>query len=107
MLCPKSLDTKDSPRPLKDPYAPRPEGSSIYGYYPHDKGKSYATSSARASPGSYQSSSDVDDADETMAQESLLGISNQLHQPKIEPPTSIKGAEKYIVRATDKVSVAD
>ena len=26
-------DTHDSPRPLRDPAAPRPEGSSIFGFY--------------------------------------------------------------------------
>ena len=80
MLQPAAMDTKDSPRPLRDPNAPRPEGSSIHGNYPGDQGNSYATSSARASPGSYQSSSDVEDAEETMVQHSLLEVSHQLHQ---------------------------
>ena len=74
--CPKSLDTKNSPRPLRDPYAPRPEGSSIHGYYAGDEGQSYATSSARASPGSYQSLSDVEGAEETMGPHALPEVSH-------------------------------
>ena len=47
VLCtPRTLDTCDSPRPLRDPCAPRPEGSSINGYYGNDAGKSFNTSTA-------------------------------------------------------------
>ena len=41
-----TTDTCDSPRPLRDPCAPRPEGSSINGYYGNDAGKSSNTSTA-------------------------------------------------------------
>ena len=47
-----SLDTADSPRPLRDPSAPRIEGSSIHGFYGQDAGKSFQTDTARADPGS-------------------------------------------------------
>ena len=47
-----SLDAADSPRPLRDPSAPRIEGSSIHGFYGQDAGKSFQTDTARADPGS-------------------------------------------------------
>ena len=47
-----SLDTADSPRPLRDPSAPRIEGSSNHGFYGQDAGKSFQTDTARADPGS-------------------------------------------------------
>ena len=31
------VDTEESPRPLRDPWAPRPSGSSIYGFYGNEK----------------------------------------------------------------------
>ena len=53
-----NADTADSPRPLMDPNAPRPEGSSINGFYGADaKRKRFDGASARATNGSAASSS--------------------------------------------------
>ena len=43
--------TIDSPRPLRNQCAARPEGSSIHGFYGGDAGKSYKTSTALATQG--------------------------------------------------------
>ena len=41
-------DDPDEPRPLRDPCAPRKEGSSIFGYYGNDAGRSFQTVSVAA-----------------------------------------------------------
>ena len=41
-------DERDSPRPLRNPFAPRPEGSSIDGFYGHDAGQNFHAESAQA-----------------------------------------------------------
>ena len=41
-------DDPDEPRPLRDPCAPRREGSSIFGYYGNDAGRSFQTVSVAA-----------------------------------------------------------
>ena len=41
-------DREESPRPLRDPCAPRRAGSSLDGYYGNDRGKDFRTASAKA-----------------------------------------------------------
>ena len=51
IFCAAMVDSIDSPRPLRDPCAPRAEGTSIHGHYGNDKGKNYTTLSAQAVQG--------------------------------------------------------
>ena len=41
-------DNERSPKPLRDPAAPRPCGSSIHGFYGNDSGKNFKTFTAMA-----------------------------------------------------------
>ena len=57
-----SADTANSPRPLGDPYAPRPYGSSIHGFYGADashEGISSDGASANATIGSDAGANDI------------------------------------------------
>lgn len=44
-------DRAESPKPLRDPEALRPAGSSIHGYYMNDKGVNYRTTTAATTIG--------------------------------------------------------
>ena len=95
-------DTTESPRPLRDPAAPRPEGSSIYGFYGDGYlGKEYcAASSVRASRGSdanRDEADDLDDGQDDSSQESSSsdGLDDDQTQVKFAPQGDTEDLAAY------------
>ena len=69
-------DTADSPRPLRDPCAPRPEGSSIHGFYGKDAGKRFQTWSVQAVRGDDDRNDQRSDDDRIEGSRVQVGGSN-------------------------------
>ena len=72
-------DTANSPRPLRDPYAPRPSGSSIHGFYPDAPTTSSDGASVKANAGS-----DADDNDDPLPSVVMVKVVGRMVEGRVQ-----------------------